>query len=114
MYVQDKKSFYIKEEGQSEDAMYLRNFLMNANPNLVEAASSSEAEMVFRLCPYIFRVKDFSLKEIYIDSERNCIINEDDVTAVQNYEYSKLLFIYMNQGVFLEAAKRYRNGGENE
>jgi hypothetical protein len=89
--------------------MYLRNFLFQANPKLIEKEAADGAEMVFHLCPYIFQVKDFSLKEIYIDSERNCLLDEEDVKAVQNYEYSKLLFIYMNQGIFLAAANKLRN-----
>lgn len=107
-YMKDKKSYFILSEGQEEDGVYLRNFLQSVNPELVEMASQEEAEVVFRLCPYIFRVRDLSLQEIYIDSERSCILNEDDVAAVQNYEYSKMLFIYMNQSVFLAAARRMR------
>lgn len=47
-------------------------------------------------------------KEILIDSVRNCIINSDDMEVWKNYNYSKWLFIYMNQGVFLAAARRMR------
>ena len=64
--------------------------------------------MVFHLCPYIFRVREIPQHEIMIDSDRNCVITDDDRTALQNYEYSKLLFIYMNQGAFLAAARRLR------
>lgn len=107
-YIKNKKTFTILADGQEEDAVYLRNFLLSVNPELKEVVGKEQAEVVFHLCPYIFQVKDFSLKEIYIDSERNCILNSDDVTAVQNYDYSKLLFIYMNQGVFLSAARSMR------
>ena len=69
--------------------------------------------MVFHLCPYIFQVKDFSLNEIYIDSERNCMLDKDDAVAVQNYDYSKLLFIYMNQGIFMAASRNMRKKGDN-
>jgi len=31
-FVQDKKSYFIVEDGYSEDALYLRNFLNQANP----------------------------------------------------------------------------------
>lgn len=107
-YVQTKNKFFIIADGQEEDAMYLRNFLMSVNPKLKEVSEAGQADVVFHLCPYIFKVKDFSLKEVYIDSERSCIVNQDDVLTVQNYDYSKLLFIYMNQGVFLSAARRMR------
>lgn len=107
-FVQDKNTYFIVEEGQEEDAYYLRNFLSSVNPGLTEADSPEAAEIVFHLCPYIFQVRDLSRKEIYIDGERNCIISEDDAEAVRNYEYSKLLFLYMNQGVFLAAARQFR------
>ena len=107
-YVQKKNKFFIVEDGLEEDAMYLRNFLMSVNPKLKEVSEKGQADVVFHLCPYIFGVKDFSLKEVYIDSERCCMLDSDDVQAVQNYEYSKLLFIYMNQGIFLAAARRMR------
>lgn len=113
LYVKTKSTFYIHEDGYEEDGLYLRNFLTKVNPELKEASSAGEAEMVFRFCPYIFRVRDYSLTEIYIDSERNCIIDESDVEAVKHYDYSKLLFIYMNQGTFMAAAKRLREEGDN-
>ncbi len=109
-YVKDKKSYCIIPDGQEEDALYLRNFLVSVNPAIQEAAKE-EAEVILHLCPYIFKVKDLSRKEIYIDPDRSCIITEEDVEMVRNYEYSKMLFLYMNQGIFLAAAKKLR--GEN-
>ncbi len=106
-YLQDKTSYHIAEDGQAEDAVYLRNFIAKVNPGMIER-EEDQAQVRFHLCPYIFQVRDLSLEEIYIDPERNCIVNEDDAMAVRNYEYSKLLFIYMNQGAFLAAADRLR------
>lgn len=106
-YIQDKKSYCIITDGQEEDAMYLRNFLASVNPQLVETEKEN-AQIVFHLCPYIFQVKDLTRQEIYIDPDRSCIITEEDVEIVRNYEYSKMLFLYMNQEVFLAAANRMR------
>ncbi len=106
-YLQDKTSYHIAEDGQAEDAVYLRNFIAKVNPGMIER-EEDQAQVRFNLCPYIFQVRDLSLEEIYIDPERNCIVNEDDAMAVRNYEYNKLLFIYMNQGAFLAAADRLR------
>lgn len=106
-YVQGKKNYCIIVDGQEEDAFYLRNFLADVNPDIREV-KREEAEMILHLCPYIFDVKDLSRNEIYIDSNRNCIITEDDAEMVRNYEYSRMLFLYMNQGVFLAAAKKLR------
>lgn len=112
-YMKTKKSYRIIP-GDQEDSVYLKNFLQSIQPELVEMSGEEEAEVVFRLCPYIFHVRDLSRREIYIDEERNCIITEDDARVIENYEYSKLLFIYLNQGVFLAAARRMRDGGEDE
>ena len=107
-YIQGKHTYAIQQaEGMEEDAIYLQNFLEKENETMRQV-DEREAEIVFTLCPYIFQVKDFSLQHIYIDGERNCIISEDDANVVQNYQYSKLLYIYMNQGVFLAATKKLR------
>lgn len=60
------------------------------------------------MCPYIFHVTDLSLTYVYIDSERNCILTQEDALAVRNYSYSKMLFLYMNQGIFLDAVRKLR------
>lgn len=110
-YAQSKKSYVIITDGspeQEDDAHYLRNFLNKANPQITESSDTESAEAVFHLCPYIFGVKDFSLNKVYIDSDRNCMITEDDALAVKNYGYSKMLFVYMNQGVLLKAIENVR------
>lgn len=107
-YLQNKKSFCILCEGMEEDARYLRNFIMKNNETIKED-NQEHAEVVFHLCPYIFNVEDLSRQEVYIDGDRNCLISEEDAEAIKNYQYSKLLYIYMNQGVFLAAAKKMRD-----
>lgn len=108
-YVQTKSGYCILTDGskeQQEEAGYLRNFFAKANPSMKEVSTADQAEAVFHLCPYIFDVTDLSRQHIYIDSERSCILTEEDALAVRNYGYCKMLFIYMNQSVFLEAAKK--------
>lgn len=107
-YVQKKKSYYLIKDGHSEDAFYLQNFLQHANPQLIPAPQKEQADIVFHLCDSIFQIKDPSLQEIFIDGDRNCILNEADVLTIKNYEYSKALFLYMNQGIFLAAARNLR------
>lgn len=104
-HIQGKKSYHIREEGMQQEAFFLRNLLKKANPSVCET-SEKDAEVIFHLCPDIFRVSDFSLREIYVDIEQNCILDQSDVSAVQNYEYSKMLFIYLNQGVFLAKMRK--------
>ena len=71
----------------------------------------TKAEIVFRFCDYIFYSEKMpDGKEILIDSERNCVVDENDIEICKNYGYSKWLFIYMNQGVFLEGQRRRMRG----
>lgn len=107
-YLQDKRSYFLVEDGFSEDALYLRNFLKKANPALAETTQRDQADVIFHLCQNIFRVNDLTLEKVYIDGERNCILDQDDALMVKNYGYSKSLFLYMNQGIFLAAAKKLR------
>lgn len=107
-YVQKKKSYYLIEDGHSEDAVYLKNFLHHANPSLIPVNQKEQADMVLHLCENIFQIRDFHLEEIFIDGDRNCILDQSDVLAIKNYDYSKALFLYMNQGVFLASAKALR------
>lgn len=118
-FLKEIRTYCLIAEGMEEEAAYLRNFFSAANPGLSEVGRE-EAEAVFRLCPYIFqareyfRVKDFPSGEIYIDTERNCILTEDDAEAVRNYGFSKMLFLYMNQGAFLASVKRLRERREGQ
>lgn len=108
-FVQTKSSYYIlTDDALADDAVFLHNFLKKSNPSIQEADASDKADVVFRLCPYIFNVTDLSLQYVYIDPDRNCILTEEDALAVRNYAYSKMLFLYMNQGVFLDAAHKIR------
>ncbi len=110
-FMKTKKSFFIHQGNQKEDAFYLKNFLSKNCPE-AEEKPEGEADAVFRMCPYVFHAEDLSRKEIWIDGDRNCILTEEDVEICYNYQYSKFMFIYMNQGVFLAAARRMR--GENK
>ena len=107
-FIKDKKSYYLIDTGLEDDAYYLRNFFEKEAPGMKEVSSENEAEVVFELCENIFKVKDFSMEKIYIDIYRNAIINDEDVLAVQSYEYNKILYIYMNQDIVLDAARRLR------
>lgn len=107
-YIKERSTYAICATNEmKEDVTYLKNFLREHNETIQEV-DEKEAEMLFSLCPYVFQVDDFALERIYIDSERNAILDADDIIAVKNYQYSKLLYIYMNQGVFLAATQKLR------
>ena len=71
----------------------------------------SDADVTIVVCPYIMRCKREQYPEknqIVLDSYKNVILDESDWEAVSQYDYAKSLFIYMNQGAFLEATKALR------
>lgn len=109
-YMKGKKTYYIREEGRQQEASFLRNFLQKANLSVCEVAEK-DAEVCFHLCPDIFQVRDLTLREIYVDAELNCILDQGDVSAIQHYPYSKMLFIYLNQGVFLAKMRSFHRDG---
>ena len=51
---------------------------------------------------------DKNFGQLHLDSEHSCILDKEDWTAVDHYEYAKSLFIYMNQAPFLDAVYTYR------
>ena len=108
-FIQGKKSYYLIDTGFEEDAEYLRNFFEKEAPSMKAVENASEAEVVFELCENLFQVKDFTLEKVYIDIFRNALIDEEDAEALREYEYSKLLYVYMNQDILLDAVRKLRN-----
>ena len=107
-FIKNKKSYYLIETGFEDDAQYLHNFFELNAPNMRRLDSADGADVVFELCENIFHIKDLSLEKVYVDIYRNAILDDEDVNAVKNYDYCKLLHIYMNQEVLLDAARRLR------
>ncbi len=113
-YLRDKHSFCIvvssnnsgSEEEYTQEAQYLRNFFRSVRPDLEEKGDPKEAEVTICLCSDLYCEKQYDPQMIYIDADRNCIIDDDDRQIAGNYAYSKMLFLYMNQGNFLLAAQR--------
>ena len=48
------------------------------------------------------------MEKVYIDVFRNALIDEVDAEALKEYDYSKLLYVYMNQDILIDAVKRLR------
>ena len=107
-FINTKKSYYLIDTGYEDDAQYLRNFFEKEAPQMKPVSSQGEADAVFELCGDIFSVKDLSMQKIYIDIYRNALIDEEDKQMISNYEYSKLLHVYMNQDILLDAVKKLR------
>lgn len=107
-FLSDKKSYYLIDTGFEDDAQYLHNFFEKEVPGMARAESTDEAEVVFELCENIFQIKDLSREKIYIDVYRNALIDDEDAEALREYEYAKLLHVYMNQDILLDAVHRLR------
>ncbi|MCM1244058.1 MAG: glycosyltransferase family 2 protein [Roseburia sp.] len=107
-YVKDKKSFYLTPCGNAEQQEMTENFIKALAPHLKQCEEAGEADFTVCLCDYVMHVKDGDHSVVYIDTENNCILDEDDWMAVANYAYAKSLFIYMNQAPFLDAVSDRR------
>ncbi|MBR6228427.1 MAG: glycosyltransferase family 2 protein, partial [Eubacterium sp.] len=111
-FIKNKKSYYLVDTGFEEDAQYLRNFFEQEAPGMQPVSSADQAEVTFELCENIFQVKDYSRERIYIDTFRNAMIDDEDVEALRQYEYCKLLHVYMNQDILLDSVKLLRRKEE--
>ncbi len=107
-FIKHKKSYYLIDTGFEEDAEYLRNFFEKEAPQMKPVDSPEQAEVIFELCENLFAVKDLSMEKVYIDVFRNALIDEVDAEALKEYDYSKLLYVYMNQDILIDAVKRLR------
>lgn len=107
-FLKDKKSFYIVPDGNQERAEQTAHFLCSLNPSLEACENREQADVVFQLCDYVMHITKGETEAIYIDSENNVILDDEDWKCVENYSYSRSLFIYMNQAPFLDAVQSLR------
>ena len=107
-FLKDKKSFYIVPDGNQERAEQTEHFLCSLNSTLKPCENREQADVVFQLCDYVMHTAKGETEAIYIDSENNVILDEEDWKCVENYSYSRSLFIYMNQAPFLDAVQSLR------
>ncbi|MEE3467975.1 MAG: hypothetical protein VZQ83_06015, partial [Eubacterium sp.] len=107
-FIKEKKSYYLIDTGFEEDAEYLRNFFEQEAPGMKPVDAPEQAEVVFELCENIFQIKDLALEKVYIDIFRNALIDEEDAEALREYDYSKLLYVYMNQDILIDSVKKLR------
>lgn len=102
-YLADKKSFYLMPCDDVQQQEMTENYIKALNPAMERRQDPESADFTICLCDYVMQVRNGDRSIIYIDTENNCILDEEDWTAVENYAYSKSLFIYMNQAPFLDA-----------
>lgn len=107
-YVKDKKSFYLMPCGDTARQEMAENYIKALAPELERCLDPESADFSVCLCDYVMHVRDGDRKIVYIDTENNCILDDEDWTAVENYAYCKSLFIYMNQAPFLDAVYSLR------
>lgn len=76
----------------------------------VQIMGESEIETVkVTVCDAIMSVKNFVSGRTYVDKNLNIAVTEQDKEIIKNYDFSLEIFIYMNQRLFLEAAKAVRS-----
>lgn len=107
-FLQNKSTYAIVASGRKEQEELAEGLLQSLNPKLVRSDKVQNADVVFCLCDYVMHVKERTPGIVYLDEEHNCILDDADWQAVENYHYSKSLFIYMNQAPFLDAVYTLR------
>lgn len=107
-FLKDKKQYFILPGTDEAQRIMAENFVRSLNPLMETADSAAKADVVLCPCDYVMNVRNGDRNIVYIDTENNCIIDEDDWKAVENYHYAKSLFIYMNQAPFLDAVYSLR------
>lgn len=108
-YLADKKLYYIMQDENELQMEQTENYIKTLNPKLQKSDCIEQADVVIKLCDYVMYVKDSNHDIVYVDTENNCILDEEDWKTVENYSYAKSLFIYMHQGAFLDAAAALRS-----
>ena len=77
----------------------LQEALQELAPGM-QFVEEAEAQVVWRSCPYIMTLTDFSGKDIYVDPNWNILVDEEDIPVIRQYGYSLQLFLYMHQDAF--------------
>ncbi len=127
--LQGKKTYSMEVNSCDWLAENIREYVTNHFPQMLEVQPQGELQetasvqavepgkcginadtLRLVLCPYIMNVKDFSLDKVYIDEYYNIFSEISEIAIIRNYGYSKALFIYQNQQLFIENVKKIREG----
>lgn len=108
-FLQGKKTYCLLPGGSDDERGIMKNFLQLLNPELVSCEDSARADIVLKPCAYVMQMAGSDRSVVYIDTQNNVILDEEDWTCVENYQYARSLFIYMNQAPFLDAVESLKN-----
>lgn len=112
-YLKGKRTCHILPGGAEGQQELVGHFLKTLNPELTLCEDKEGAEVLFQPCDYVMKMAGRARNVVYIDTEKNVILDEEDWKCVENYSYAKSLFVYMNQMAFLDAAEAVRRGSES-
>lgn len=102
-----KKRYCLEVGEYIQLADSIREYIHTNHPELEETdRQSGEATIV--LCDYIMNIKDFSLEKVYVDEYMNVFSTGEEAELITGYVFSKALFLYMNQELFVEQMKKLR------
>jgi hypothetical protein len=95
-------AFYIEEGSYPGMAAWLRELPGKLGMDVTWVECPKEGVRTIVLCESIFKVRDLSLADIYVDIDDCILQDEQDALRVMNYSYSKKSFILAGQPVFLQ------------
>lgn len=105
--LQGKKT-YCLEAGKFEQLADTIREYIKADYSGLEETEPQNAEVSIALCDYIMNVRDFSLEKVYVDEYMNVFSTKEEAELIHGYSFSKTLFLYMNQRLFVEQMKKLR------
>lgn len=103
-YLQGKKTYCLLPGGSGDERDGMEQLLRSLNPELNPCEDRDKADLVLQPCDYVMYMAGGDRSVVYIDTQNNVILDEEDWTCIENYRYARSLFIYMNQAPFLDAA----------
>lgn len=111
-YLVSKKTFYLEAHENNFIYEEVLEKIMSWNPNLTQVESPEMADVCIKPCDYVMNLNE-STTSICIDIDGNCVLDVADWEVVKNYAYSKSLYIYLNQPIFLDAVYKLRKEENN-
>ncbi len=90
------------------DVQWLESALEALSLPVAIKENSDSAAVKVQVCDSVLEIKDYREDTVYIDYDLNILNNKPDAEMVKNFEFAQGLFLYLNQRIFLDSARRIR------
>lgn len=95
------------EESANRIAKRLRD-IAEKKGKKIDVVEDLNQEPTIKMCEFIFTVEDLSRKTIYVDTDDNILLTEEDLYFVMNYAYGRETFMKAQKDLFMRKVKELR------